>query len=594
MTSSTLCDLSNNRFQGRFESGFNAALFPAILVLLFLACFSGAAFGQTATVSPATGPSEPVVQETTPAAQQPKFDIADVHASSTAPGFVQTFGGVIREGKYINRDVTILNLIEEAYGVSEDVIAGGSGWVGYDLFDVIAKVPPGTTPAEAKFMLRSLLADRFGLVIHEGTSPVPRYVLSIGKGGSKLRSSSGSEPPGCQAQQQGPPAAPGGAPPDPATAPNIKVACHNLTAALIADNLHRMAGGYLDHDVIDATKLEGPWDFDLEWTGRAQLAAKGDAGISIFDAVEKQLGLKLELQNVELPSLVIGSVNRKPTANPAGIETTLVLADARFEVASIKLANPDAPPFQGLLYSGGSQMRAGGTLRFMIALALQISPNVGADMVVGLPKSADSQRWDITAKMPSTGEGALNIVNGQQMPPPLSVGLEMLRGLLLDQFELKTHTENRQVTVYALTVDSNKPKMTQATDSERTGCKADPNAPKPFTNIQTMIACKNISMTELAQNLERMAGAYIDHPIVDATGLQGGWDFLIGWTPRALYQPVPAPNSNQTAGINPELAAPSGVSVFEAVEKELGLKLVKQQRSIPVIVVDHVSETPIQ
>jgi len=44
----------------------------------------------------------------------------------------------------------------------------------------------------------------------------------------------------------------------------------------------------------------------------------------------------------------------------------------------------------GLLYTGGSQMQAGGTLRFLIALALQIPPNVAADMVIGIPKSADT------------------------------------------------------------------------------------------------------------------------------------------------------------------------------------------------------------
>jgi uncharacterized protein (TIGR03435 family) len=43
-----------------------------------------------------------------------------------------------------------------------------------------------------------------------------------------------------------------------------------------------------------------------------------------------------------------------------------------------------------------------------------------------------------------------------------------------------------------------------------------------------------------------------------------------------------------------DAAAPSGISVFEAVEKELGLKLVKQKRSIPVIVVDHVDEKPLE
>ncbi len=73
----------------------------------------------------------------------------------------------------------------------------------------------------------------------------------------------------------------------------------------------------------------------------------------------------------------------------------------------------------GLLYTGGSQMKAGGTLRALIAMALQITPNVANDVLVGLPKSADTQRWDITAKVPSTGEGAPNVVNGRPLPPPL-------------------------------------------------------------------------------------------------------------------------------------------------------------------------------
>jgi uncharacterized protein (TIGR03435 family) len=518
---------------------------------------------------------------------QPKFDIADVRASQTARGFGQNFGGVLREGHYVNRDATMLNLIESAYDVPEDNISGGPGWISLDLFDVIAKVPNGTTPATANVMLQSLLADRFGLAITRGTRPVPRYVLTIGKGGSKLKPASGSGNPSCQPVQQT--AAP---PTDPASAPNVKAACHNLAAAGIADNLRQMAGGYLDHDLIDSTKLDGTYDFDLEWTARGLLAAKGADGISIFDAVEKQLGLKLTLQNIPLESFVVERVNRKPTPNPAGIEAVLALAAARFEAASIKLADPNARPFVGLLYTGGSQMRAGGTLRQLIALALQVSPNIAEDVVVGLPKSADTQRWDITAKVPSSGEGAPNIVRGRPLPPPLSVGLEMLRGLLLDQFELKTHTENREVTVYELRLAGSKPKLTQAEDSERSGCKPDPNAPKPATNITAMTSCRNTTMADLAQNLQQMANAYIDHPIVDSTGLSGGWNFLVGWTPKALMQPPPT--SPQGAGATVEAADPNGMTVFEAVERELGLKLVKQKRSIPIIVVDHVDEKPIE
>ena len=116
----------------------------------------------------------------------------------------------------------------------EDDIAGGPTWVDTDLFDVVAKVPNGTTPATANLMLQTLLADRFGLVIRKETHPVPRYVLSVGKDGSKLKTAAGSEKenPGCQLKAGAGGAR--GAPGDPASIPNIKVACHNLTAAKVS------------------------------------------------------------------------------------------------------------------------------------------------------------------------------------------------------------------------------------------------------------------------------------------------------------------------------------------------------------------------
>ena len=517
--------------------------------------------------------------------QQPRFEAAEVRVSPTAPGFGQNFGGVLREGRYVNRDATMLNLISSAYGVSEDNVAGGPGWISLDLFDVIAKVPEGTTPAAANLMLQSLLSERFGLVVTRGTRPVPRYVLTIGKGGSKLKPASGTGNPSCQPIQQPPAASPA-----PADQPNIKVACRNLPMAAIADNLHQMANGYFDHDVVDQTKLEGSFDFDIEWTGRGVLAAKGPDGISVFDAVEKQLGLKVDLQNIPMESFGVERITRKPAPNPSGVEASLSFAAARFEAADIKPVEPGAPPFVGLLYTGGSQMRAGGTLRQLIAMSLQVSPNVGDDLVVGLPKSADTQRWNINAKVPSTGEGAPNIVRGRPQPPPLSVGLEMLRGLLVERFEMKTHTETREVTVYALTLAGGRRKMTPADESERSGCRPDPSAPKPATNINTMISCKNTTMADLAQNLQQMANAYIDHPVVDGTGLSGGWNFVMGWTPKTL---MPAPGSPAANATTVEAADPNGITVFDAMERELGLKLVKQRKAIPVIVVDHVNEKPI-
>jgi uncharacterized protein (TIGR03435 family) len=537
-------------------------------------------------------------------AQQPKFDLADVHVSATPRWFAQNNGGLVRDGRYINRDATMLNLIEAAWSVSEDTVAGGPSWLDTDLYDVIAKIPDGTTPATARLMLQALLAERFGLVVRNDTRPMPRYVLSVAKGGSKLKpaaASGNSGDSGCR-QQMVPPARGGSGP----SLPNMKAICHNLTSRQIAENLHQLGGGpintYLPREVFDSTKLDGAWDFELEFTPIGMLDLKGSDGITLFDAVSKQLGLTLELKDVPVPALVVESVKRNPTPNPPGISTDLGLAAARFEVASIKPVNPDLrfgpnapppPPPNAVGNRGGSELRFGGTLRTLIGQAFRIQPNAVNDEIIGLPKSADSQVWDITAKLPSVGEGAPIGSGPRPQPPPRSIVLEMLRGLLVDQFELKTHRENREVTVYVMTLMPGKLKMTQTAETERMACKAAPNAPKPFPNMGTMVDCRNITMAEFAENLEQATG-FFDHPIVDGTGLKGGWSFLIGWS-----RPEPvlsrALNPSQAGGAIGDAADPSGtLCSYDALEREIGIKMVKQKRSIPVVVVDHVDEKPIE
>jgi uncharacterized protein (TIGR03435 family) len=97
-------------------------------------------------------------------------------------------------------------------------------------------------------------------------------------------------------------------------------------------------------------------------------------------------------------------------------------------------------------------------------------------------------------------------------------------------------------------------------------------------------------MDELAGYLTRRAS--MDHPVVDATGLEGRWDFTIGWTSEKMLRTPPAPGG-AIAPIG-DTAAPNGISVFEAVGQQLGLKLVRQKRTIPVIVVDHVDKKPLE
>jgi uncharacterized protein (TIGR03435 family) len=527
-------------------------------------------------------------------AQQPKFELADVHISPTPRWFIGNYEqngsahivGHILDGRYIIRDASLLTLIEAAYSVTDDMVAGGPSWLRLDIYDVIARVPDGTTSATANLMLQSLLAERFGLVARRDARPLPRYVLSVGKGGSKLKPAAASQDSGCRQQMSGMEGG-RGAPITPASLPNLKVACHNLTSTQILENLRQMAGGpintYLPREVFDSTGLEGQWDFELEFTPIGFVGDKGRDGITLYEAVRKQLGLTLELKDVPVPALVIESVNRNPTPNAPAVKTELGLTTARFEVASIKPLKPGERIMGNL---GGSELRLVGNLRTLIVQAFMLYPNAANDVIFDLPKSVDSQVWVITAKLPDTGGGAPTGGGARPQPPQRSVVMEMLRGLLADQFELKTHTEDREVTVYAMTL-SGKPKMTQGDATERSECHVDPTAIKPVPNMGTIVTCRNYTMAAFAMDLNQVTG-FFDHPIVDATGLEGGWNLKIGFSSGNQGPRPPNPN------LANEATHPGGLTSYEAVEQMTGLKLVKQKRSIPVTIVDHVDEKPIE
>ena len=513
------------------------------------------------------------------------FELADVHVSppSTLPALAAMSGGVPRGGRYELRNASMLDLIRTAYGVEPENVVGGPTWLASDRFDVIAKVPAGVTQETARVMLQALLAERFSVKVHNDSKPLPVFVLSAGKGRHKMKESNGSQS-GCQGQQQ--------QPPQPGVIPYAQVSCHNLTSAQIAENLRQMAGGYLDKPVIDQAKLEGAWDFDIKWTARAQLGAAGADGISIFDAVDKQLGLKLELQQISMPVIVVDNVNQKPTDNAPGVAESLPPEKPEFEAAEIKPTPPDAPQGINIRYTQGGRIDATGTLRNLIGIALEIPPNLANDLLVGGPKFLDTDRYNIVAKAPSTGIGAPNRTGGRETPPPIGVALMMLRALLEDRFKLATHKESQQATAYAFLPPKGELKLKKANPSDRAECKPDPGAVSTTGGLPMVaFTCQNTTIAELAKNIGQWAGAYIDHPAVDATGLEGGWNFTLSWTPRQALENASRP-ADGAAGATGIAADPGGITVFQAVEKQLGLKLEKGTHPVSVTVIDHVEQKP--
>ena len=517
----------------------------------------------------------------------PAFETADVHASAhtTNPNPFMT-GGVLRGGRYDLRRATMVDLIRIAYGVDPDSVLGGPSWLETDRFDVIAKVPAETSPETIKLMLQALLADRFKLVLHNDTKPMPAFVLTLGKGKPKLKEADGSGNTGCQPQQQKP---------DPGTIPYAMISCHNLTMEQFARNLRFMAGAYMTNPVIDSTGLKGPWDFDLKWTGRAQLGQAGGDGISIFDAVDKQLGLKLEAQKVPSPVLIVDSVNQKPTDNPPGVTQSLPPAPpAEFEVAVIKPSAADGQLMFRVLPSGQVDLQ-GVPLKMLIAFAWNFEFATTNDMIVGAPKFLDSARFDIKAK------ASVGASTGPTIAPPIDIDdlRLMLRALLADRFKLATHTEDRPVTAYNLVVV--KPKLKPADPANRTSFKEGPGAdgkdPRNTNpTLSRLVTFQNMTMAQFADVLQKIAPGYIHSPVLDATGLEGAWDFTLSFSGSNLLQGAPArggDSGQQPPGAAPTASDPNGaVSIFDAVSKQLGLKLEEKKRAVSVLVIDHVEEKP--
>jgi uncharacterized protein (TIGR03435 family) len=512
-------------------------------------------------------------------AEKPVFEIADVHVSPPAT-IASMGGGVPRNGRYEFHNATMLDLIRIAYGVTPETVFGGPAWLATDQFEVLGKIPPNTTVETARLMLQSLLAERFDLKVHNDSRPIPVFVLSLGKGKYKLKATEGAST-GCQGVP--------GQPPAPGVIPLQQVTCHNLTSAQIAENLKQMANAYLDKPILDETKLEGSWDFDIKWTGRGQLAAAGADGISIFDAVDKQLGLKLDQQQRPMPVIVVDNVKRTPKANPPGVAAAFPVEKPEFEVSEIK---PSPPGTQGIgiRYSPGGQIDAMGTLRDLIAVSNQILPNLASDYVVG-PKFMETSHFTIKAKVPSTGAGAASRDNGREQAPPINVALQMLQSMLEERFKLKMHREDRPATVYALTAPKGEPKLKKPEASDRTGCRPDPGAiPSTITTPMNAMTCTNMTMDDLIKELPQRAGGYVDHPIVNASGIQGAWNFTLMWTPRGALDNRPA---NAEPGAAGGASDPGGISLFEAIDKQLGLKLEKGTHPLSVIVVDHAEEKPV-
>ena len=528
----------------------------------------------------------PVVVFGQTAATTPTFDIADVHVSprsdwvKSAPKAMQ--GDFLNGGRYELRRATMLDLVRAAYGVDADKVFGGPSWLDYDRFDIIAKAPPATRPETLRLMLQSLLADRFGLVVKRDSRPVDGYVLSAGKGKPKLKAAEGGGSSGCQSLA-----------PKIGDVPYGTIQCRSVTLEAFASALRRLAGGsFTNLPVVDGTAIEGNWDIDLQYPlrvitiGAAGGAATPTGGNGVIDAVEKQLGLTLELQKVPQPVLVVESVKEQPSANPPGVAASLpALPAPELEVASIRPCDGTGPTLAPRFESGG---RVTARCMPLISLITQVWGLAPFQELVGAPKwltGGGSPSVTIAAKAP-----AGTYTDAQGVPDRDALNA-MMRSLLIDRYKMAIHYEDRPVDAYTLVAA--KPKLTRADPSNRTGCAR--SNPPGGPGLAIRLVCQNMTMAQLAEQIQGYS-TDIFYPVIDGTGLEGAWDFTLNYNALmnvSAFLGAAAARDGLTPRASAEPSEPSGgISFVDAVEKQLGLKLEMHKRTAPVLVLDHIEEKP--
>jgi len=236
----------------------------------------------------------------TPPAKEPAFEVASIKPSK--PG---TTGGGIRPlpggQTYIASNVSVRLMIKLMYKITDTQIVGAPSWIDTERWDVEAKATHPATLDQLHEMFQNLLADRFKLRFHRESREMRAYVLSVDKGGSKLKLSQAQEPFDIPIKPTGPGKMIG-------TRVPMSYLCWVLSQ-------------FLDTPVVDMTGLEQFYDFMLEWTpppppgtGGPQRGEPSTEGPSIFTALREDLGLKLESGKAAAEVFVIDHVDR-PSEN---------------------------------------------------------------------------------------------------------------------------------------------------------------------------------------------------------------------------------------------------------------------------------------
>lgn len=200
----------------------------------------------------------------------------------------------------------------------------GPDWMRTTRFNISAKIPEGTTKEQFKLMQQNLLIERFKLSLHHQQKEVQGYDLVPAKDGPNMdRIKPSPDPPPPDNPAAPPPGPPkldqDGFPiPPPQRGWRTVRDGRRITQPFTDATLDRVAGylgNALGRPVHDATGLKGKYDFVLKWVMDFGGPVTEDSSPTIFEALQQQLGLKLESKKEMVDILVVDHIEKTPTEN---------------------------------------------------------------------------------------------------------------------------------------------------------------------------------------------------------------------------------------------------------------------------------------
>ncbi len=235
-----------------------------------------------------------------------KFEVASLKPSAPDsneyPGAHPTSGGT----RYIGSREPLRVYLSAAYQLKPDQIAGGPGWLDTERYDLNAEAAKPSTLNELHAMLGNLLGERMKLRYHMDKRQAQAYVLTAKKdAANKLKLHPDARGADFLLEQ------------------TLEQSIHVKWTAHCAsmDLLVFWLGQNVELSVVNDTGLDGCWDFGMTFVrgappepGKEMRMINGTlvdtSGPRIFDALEEQLGLKLEIKRAMVDTMVIDYAER--------------------------------------------------------------------------------------------------------------------------------------------------------------------------------------------------------------------------------------------------------------------------------------------